>query len=100
MTDPRAGGDPIWRRNHPRGPNFNIVVISAGVALIVVFIIALIVLAIRGKKDIPLNHTHQDHNARVQWLAPGVGAKAAEAFMPEVVAPVAARDAMRGSQIL
>lgn len=54
---------------HPKGPNFVVVVIAAGVALVIIFIIALVILSIRGKKDIPLNH--KNTNAQVQWPAKG-----------------------------
>ena len=59
------------RQVHPKGPNFGMVVISAGIALIVIFIIALIVLAIRGRRDIPLNHNHKDRNALVREMPSG-----------------------------
>lgn len=71
-----SGGDRI---EHPKGPNFGLVVISAGVALVVIFIIALIILSIRGKRDIPLNHTHKNANALIQRPA-AAGTPSVEAY--------------------
>jgi hypothetical protein len=44
--------------NHPKGPNFAVVVALAGVTLILLLIAAVIFLSARGKKDLPLNHKH------------------------------------------
>jgi len=43
-------------RKHPRGPNFLLIVILSGVAVIVIFIAAYIVLSGTGKKLIPGRH--------------------------------------------
>lgn len=47
--------------NHPKGPNFALVVVFAGIALALILIAAIIFLAVRGKKDVPLNHQHHTH---------------------------------------
>jgi len=62
-----TAGSNVERHNHPKGPNFVAVVIAAGVALVLIFIIALVILSIRGKKDIPLNH--KNTKAQIQWPA-------------------------------
>lgn len=43
------------------------VVVAAGIALVVVFVIALIVLWALGQKGIPLDHRHKEANAEVHW---------------------------------
>lgn len=49
------------KENHPKGPNFMLVVIFAGIALALILITALIFLTVRGKKTIPLNRQHHTH---------------------------------------
>jgi hypothetical protein len=50
MTQPSSTSD---YRQHPKGPNFRLIVILAGVAMIVIFIAAVLILKGGGKKLLP-----------------------------------------------
>lgn len=62
----------VDKENHPKGPNFMLVVIFAGIALALVLIAALIFLATRGKKIVPLNHQQHTHVQNVLPRPSGV----------------------------
>lgn len=53
------------RHGHPKGPNFLAVVIAAVIAMFLIFVIALVILSMRGKKDLPLNH--KTKKAQIRW---------------------------------
>lgn len=64
MTMPISTED---KEKHPEGPNFPLIVALAGITLALLMIAAVIFLAVRGKKDLPLNH---QHHTQAQVLEP------------------------------
>jgi hypothetical protein len=75
---------------HPKGPNFPLVVALAGITLLLIMIAAVIFLAARGKKDIPLNHRQ---HAQTQNLRPRIGGAPhnIEMYRAEIILPSSCR---------
>lgn len=84
MTTPAPVED---RNSHPKGPNFPLIVALAGITLVLLMIAAVIFLAVRGKKDLPLNH--QQHSQASNMPMEYNVADTAKIYRGEVILPFA-----------